>query len=140
VAVTIDVGDTIIHPPDKKSVGQRLALAARSLVYGEKIEGSSPFYSSMEVQGDAIRIHFSHAEGGLKTSDGKSVIGFEIAGANQKFIVADAVINGSDVVVSSPQILQPVAVRYAWADNPATNLTSSEGLPVGSFRTDHNPH
>jgi sialate O-acetylesterase len=142
MAVSIDLGEAAnIHYANKKPVGLRLAQAARALVYGEKVEPSSPLYDSMTNDGgDAIRIKFSHAASGLKTSDGGVVLGFTIAGADRVFHTADATIDGCSVVVRSSQVSQPLAVRYAWADNPAANLITAEGLPVGTFRTDQFEH
>jgi sialate O-acetylesterase len=142
MAVSLDLGDAAnIHYVNKKPVGLRLAEAARALVYGEKIEGSSPLYDSMANEGsDAIRIKFSHAPSGLKTSDGGAVQGFTIAGNDHVFYAADATVDGSSVVVRCNQVSQPAAVRYAWADNPAANLVGGDDLPVGTFRTDDFEH
>jgi sialate O-acetylesterase len=142
MAVSLDLGDAAnIHYVNKKPVGLRLAEAARALVYGEKIEGSSPLYDSMSVEnGDSIRIKFSHAPSGLKTSDGGPVQGFTVAGDDHVFLAAEATVDGSTVLVHSNQVSKPVAVRYAWADNPAANLISDDGLPVGTFRTDDLEH
>jgi sialate O-acetylesterase len=142
MAVTLDLGDAVnIHYVNKKPVGLRLAEAARMLVYGEKIEGSSPLYASMTPEGsDAIRIKFAHVPSGLKTSDGGPVEGFTIAGDDHVFHPADATIDGATLVVRSSQVARPVAVRYAWADNPAANLVGGDGLPAGPFRTDAWPH
>jgi sialate O-acetylesterase len=143
MAVSLDLGEAAnIHYVNKKPVGLRLAAAALAMVYGEKIEGSSPLYDSMDSEGgDAIRIKFSHASSGLKTSDGGVLLqGFTVAGNDQIFYAADAILDGSSVMVRSAQVPRPVAVRYAWADNPAANLVSAEGLPVGTFRTDQFEH
>ncbi len=142
MAVTIDLGEALnIHYANKKPAGLRLAQAARALVYGEKIEGSSPLYSSMARQGtDTIRLSFSHVPFGLKTSDGGAIQGFTIAGDDHVFHKADATVVGSTVVVGSNQVPQPTAVRYAWADNPAANLVGGDGLPVSPFRTDSLEH
>ncbi len=138
MAVSLDLGEADnIHYANKKPVGLRLAQAARALVYGEPIEGSSPLYDSMSQEGDdALRLNFSHASSGLKTSDGGPVTGFTIAGADQVFYPADVTLDGASVVVRNSQVPKPVAVRYAWADNPAANLVGGDGLPVGTFRTD----
>jgi len=137
MAVTIDIGDaTDIHPKNKKEVGRRLALAARAQTYGEKIAYSGPMYQSYKMEGNQIRIAFKHTDGGLKTNDGQPLKGFAIAGLDHKFHWADAKIEGNDIVVSSKEIVFPVAVRYAWANNPSCNLYNGAGLPASPFRTD----
>lgn len=137
MAVTIDIGEANdIHPKNKQEVGRRLALAARAQSYGEKIPYSGPMYTNYRIEGNKIRIFFDHTDKGLKTADGKQVKGFTIAGVNHTFHWADAVIEGNSVVVSSPAVDLPVAVRYAWADNPVCNLYNGIGLPASPFRTD----
>lgn len=137
MAVTIDIGDAKdIHPKNKQEVGRRLALIAMADVYGEKIEYSGPLYDSYRIEGDTIRIRFTHVESGLKTSDGGELKGFAIAGPDHKFYWAEARIDGQDVLVYSPQVKMPVAVRYAWANNPVCNLYNGAGLPASPFRTD----
>jgi len=134
--VTIDIGDPADpHPRNKQEVGRRLALAARALAYRESIPYSGPLYDSMTVEGRAIRLRFKHAEGGLITR-GERPIGFAIAGEDRSFVWADAKIEGDTVVVSSPQVKKPVAVRYGWADSPRVNLHNQAGLPASPFRTD----
>ncbi|HWC88529.1 MAG TPA: sialate O-acetylesterase, partial [Pirellulales bacterium] len=136
MAVAIDVGEADnIHPIDKQSVGRRLALAALHQTYGRDIPYSGPRYESMQVDGDRIRIRFRHAEG--LTAKGGSPKRFAIAGEDRKFVWADARIDGDSVVVSSPQVSHPVAVRYAWANNPeGANLYNAAGLPASPLRTD----
>lgn len=137
LAVCIDVGDADdLHPKNKPEVGRRLSLLARAQTYGEDIPCSGPLYDSYRVEGDAVRIGFLHTDNGLKTSDGGPVEGFYIAGADHKFHAAKAVIDGNTVVVSSDEVRFPVAVRYAWANNPVCNLYNGAGLPAGPFRTD----
>ncbi|MDR2622450.1 MAG: sialate O-acetylesterase [Dysgonamonadaceae bacterium] len=137
MAVIIDIGDAKdIHPKNKQDVGIRLALNARALTYKKKTPYSGPVYKSYKIQGDEIRIHFSHADG-LKTSDGSEVKGFAIAGSDHVFHWANAVIEGNKVIVGSPEVKFPVAVRYAWADNPVCNLYNGAGLPASPFRTDN---
>lgn len=137
MAVTIDIGDANdIHPGNKQEVGNRLALNARHLVYSENIAYSGPIYKSMKIEGNRIRLFFDHAQDGLMSKGGDKLHGFAIAGADRKFVWADAVIDGQTVMVSSPQITQPVAVRYAWAINPVCNLYNRAGLPASPFRTD----
>jgi sialate O-acetylesterase len=139
MAVTLGlVPDTNIHYKNKKEAGRRLAAAALAGVYGEKIEGSGPIYESMTVEGNKVRIKFTHIGAGLVAEDGGPVKMFIIAGADKKFVLADAAIDGDTVVVSSNQVPVPVAVRYAWFDNPTGfNLFNKDGLPASPFRTDH---
>jgi sialate O-acetylesterase len=136
-ALAIDIGNAKdIHPKNKQEVGRRLALAARSVAYGESLVYAGPTYQSMTVEGDAIRLHFSHLGGGLEARGG-DLKQFAIAGADRKFFWAKAVIDGDSVVVRADGVAAPVAVRYAWAGNPAgCNLYSKEGLPANPFRTD----
>jgi len=141
LAATIDIGDAIdIHPRNKQDVGKRLALAARALAYGEKIEYSGPVYDSVAVEGSSVRLRFKHVGGGLVAKGGGPLKQFAIAGSDKKFVWADAKIDGDTVVVASDKVPQPVAVRYAWADNPeGCNLYNREGLPAVPFRTDDWP-
>ncbi len=142
LAFTIDIGDANdIHPRNKQECGRRLALTARNLVYGEKdVAYSGPEFSKMEIVGpkkDRIRLHFKHVHGGLRLKKGDDKLtGFVIAGADRKFVWADAVIDGDTIVVSSPQIAEPQHARYGWAWNPLVNLYNTEGLPAITFRTD----
>jgi sialate O-acetylesterase len=140
LAVTIDIGDAKdIHPKDKQDVGERLALNALAKVYGRKVEYSGPVYRRMKVEGGALRLSFDHASGGLVAKGGGRLTGFAVAGEDGRFVWADAVIQGTDVLVSSPEVKRPVAARYAWADNPACNLYNRAGLPASPFRTDDFP-
>lgn len=137
MAVIIDKGDANdIHPKDKQAVGHRLALIARANTYGEKIPYSGPMYRSYQVDGNKITLSFDHTDGGLKSGDGKELQGFAIAGRDHKFHWAKAEIQGDKIVVSSPEVPYPVAVRYAWANNPVCNLYNGAGLPASPFRTD----
>lgn len=137
MACIIDIGEAgDIHPRNKQDVGHRLALLARQKVYGEKVEASGPAYRDCRIEKNTIRIFFDHTAKGLAISDGQQLKGFAIAGPDHRFHWADAVIDGNTVVVSSPEVRHPVAVRYAWADNPECNLTNSTGLPAVPFRTD----
>jgi len=139
-AVLIDVGEALdIHPRDKQAVGYRLALAARAVAYGEDIVGSGPTYRGHTLRGDRIEIAFDHVGEGLVARDpaGVSLRGFAIAGADRQFVWANASIEGDRVIVWSPEVTAPVAVRYGWADNPAgANLYNRSGLPAAPFRTD----
>jgi sialate O-acetylesterase len=136
MAVTTDVGDAKdIHPTKKEPVGQRLALAARALAYGDKIEYSGPLYDSMTAKDGKIIIHFKHVGKGLVAQDG-ALKGFTIAGADKQFVPAKAEIKGDVVVVSADGVSDPKAVRYGWANVPDVNLFNKEGLPASPFRTD----
>lgn len=136
-AVTIDIGDANdIHPKNKQEVGRRLALNALAKDYGKKIEFSGPVFRSSKSDNNRIRLSFDHAAG--LHARGEKLQRFEIAGADKKFVWADASIDGDEVIVSSPEISRPVAVRYAWADNPeGCNLYNGAGLPASPFRTDN---
>ena len=139
MAVTIDAGEwNDIHPTNKKTVGYRLALAAQKLAYGESdIVASGPLYRSAKIEGDKIVISFSDTGSGLIANDGDELHQIAIAGADKKFVWAKAVIDGNTVIVSNPDVTQPMYVRYAWADNPdGANLYNKEGLPASPFRTD----
>ena len=139
LAVTIDVGDPKdVHPHRKAEVGQRLALWALGAAYKQPIVYSGPLYQSMAVEGSKIRVRFSHTGSGLEAIGG-ALRGFAVAGADRKFHWASAVIDGDSVLVSSPEVAAPVAVRYAWADSPECNLFNVEGLPASPFRTDDWP-
>ena len=136
MAVTIDIGDeNDLHPRNKLDVGRRLAAWALAGTYGQKIIPSGPLFDRYTIEGDKVRIHFKYATG-LKTIDGGPVKGFAIAGEDRRFVWADARIDGDRVIVSSPTISKPVAVRYAWADNPTVNLYNAAGFPASPFRTD----
>ncbi len=138
MAVTIDIGEwNDIHPLDKKDVGDRLALAAQKVAYGDDhVVYSGPLYQSMKTDGNKIVLTFSNIGGGL-IAKGTGLKCFAIAGPDKKFVWADAKIEGDNVVVSSGKVLNPVAVRYAWSDNPdGANLYNKEGLPASPFRTD----
>jgi len=137
LAVTYDVGEwNDIHPLDKKTVARRLFLGARKIVYGEKVTASGPVYKDMKIDGNKIILTFTETGRGLM-AEGGSLKHFAIAGADRKFVWADAVIKGNTVVVSSSRIDAPVAVRYAWSDNPEdANLCNKDGLLASPFRTD----
>jgi sialate O-acetylesterase len=137
MAVAIDIGDAKdIHPKNKQDVGKRLALWALAKTYGKDVEYSGPIYQFMEVQGNKAILHFERVGGGLVTGGNEPLKGFAIAGADKKFVWADAKIEGNTIVVSSDKVAEPVAVRYAWADNPVCNLYNKAGLPATPFRTD----
>jgi sialate O-acetylesterase len=136
MAVTMDCGDADdIHPTRKQPVGARLALAARALAYGEHLEYSGPVIESVQVKGGQATVHFTHVGGGLVAKDG-ALKGFTMAGPDNVFHVARAVIRGKDVVVTSPAVPRPASVRYGWAQVPDGNLFNMAGLPASPFRTD----
>jgi sialate O-acetylesterase len=136
MAVVLDASEAKnVHPHNKEPLGDRLTKIALANVYGRKIEFSGPVYASMKVEGNALRVKFTHAEG-MTAKDG-TLHWFQISGIDQKFVDADAKIEGDSVVVSSPQVPVPVAVRYAWDNYPNTaNLFNSAGLQAAPFRTD----
>lgn len=137
-AVTIDIGETNdIHPRNKQDVGKRLAAIALHDSYGKNVVYSGPGYKKHKVSGDQVTIYFDHVHGGLAAHGSEDVVGFEIAGADQHFYSAEARIEGETIVVSSPSVTNPKAVRYAWADDPGTsNLFNVDGFPAVPFRTD----
>jgi sialate O-acetylesterase len=138
MAVIVDIGEwNDIHPLNKKDVGERLALAARKLAYGDKkVVYSGPIYKSVKIKGSKAIIKFTNTGGGLVAKGGE-LKHFAIAGPDKKFVWARAKIKGDKVVVWSDKVTRPVAVRYAWADNPeGANLYNKEGLPASPFRTD----
>ena len=139
LAVITDIGDKDdIHPTKKEPVGGRLALAARRIAYGEKIVHSGPAFRNLKVEGDSAILSFDYVGRGLQARDGE-LQGFAIAGDDQKFVWAKAEIRGDTVVVRSPQVSRPVAVRYGWSDCPVVNLWNKDGLPASPFRTDDFP-
>jgi len=138
IATAIDVGDAAdIHPRNKQEVGRRLALQAEKMAYGMKdVVASGPTYTSHKAEGDAIRLTFTDVGKGLVAKDGAALSGFQIAGADHKWVWGDATIDGQTVVVKSTSISTPVAVRYGWANNPPSTLYNQAGLPALPFRTD----
>jgi sialate O-acetylesterase len=145
MAVITDAGDLYdIHPRDKFTVGTRLALCARGMVYGEKIVHSGPVYREMKIEGDQAVLSFDHIGGGLMGRY-QTLNGFEICGDDREFYPAKAVIQGETIVVSSPKVSKPVAVRFGWKNYPIVNLYNRNldgktlGLPATPFRTDDFP-
>jgi sialate O-acetylesterase len=133
MVVTADIGDPgNVHPADKQTVGARLALAARALAYGEKVEYSGPLFRQAAADGHDMRIWFDHAGGGL-AARGDALQGFEVAGADGRFVAADARIDGQTVVAASARVAEPRYVRYGWANAPVVNLYNAEGLPASPF-------
>lgn len=140
MAVIIDIGEAKdIHPRNKQDVGKRLALNALATDYGKKVPYSGPLYEKMEVKGAQAVLSFKHVDGGLVAKGEGGLKGFAIAGEDKQFVWADAKIEGNKVVVSSEKVEKPVAVRYAWANNPVCNLYNGAGLPASPFRTDDWP-
>lgn len=138
MAVLIDAGEwNDIHPLNKKAVGERLALAARKLAYGEKnIVYSGPLFKSMKIKGNKAILRFDHVGGGL-VHKGDELRGFAVAGSDGKFVWAKARIKDNKAVVWSEEVSEPVKVRYAWADNPdKANLYNEEGLPASPFQAE----
>jgi sialate O-acetylesterase len=136
MAVTIDIGDpTNVHPKNKEPLGERLTTIALARTYGRKVEYSGPVYEGMTVENGAVRVKFSHAAGLM--AKGGALKWFQVAGADERFVDAEAKVEGETVVVSSPEVVRPVAVRYAWGDYPdGANLYNGAGLPAAPFRTD----
>ena len=124
-----------IHPPRKAQVGERLARAAKSLAYGSKDEYSGPLFRAVKMDGSTLLVEFDHAGGGLTVQDGGELKGFTIAGEDGVFVPAMAKIVGSTVALTSTQVVNPVAVRYGWANIPEVNLANSAGLPASPFRS-----
>lgn len=137
LAVAIDIGEEVdIHPRNKADVGARLAQWALARVYGKAVVPSGPLYAGMTIEGCRIRLRFEHVGGGL-VARGGDLKTFVIAGEDRKFKPGIARIDGATVVVESPDVPEPIAVRYAWANNPeGCNLYNAEGLPASPFRTD----
>jgi len=136
MAITIDIGQPEnIHPVNKQEVGRRLAMWALAKVYGKPGASSGPIPAGHEIRGQEVCVRFQHADGGL-VAKGGALRGFVIAGADRQWVQAQARIEGNSVIVSSPQVKQPVAVRYAWSDNPDCNLYNGAGLPASPFRSD----
>lgn len=140
MAVITDAGDPKdIHPKDKMVVGERLALAARAIAYGEKLVYSGPEFLAANFEGGKAILAFKHIGGGLQAKGGP-LTGFTLAGADGKFHKAEAKIVEGTVVVTCPDVPQPTAVRYGWANYPVCNLYNAEGLPATPFRSDVPSH
>ncbi|HTJ30957.1 MAG TPA: sialate O-acetylesterase [Acidobacteriaceae bacterium] len=135
MAVTIDIGNPDdVHPKDKRTVGHRLALAARNITYGEpQLEASGPTFRQVTTEANNLRLWFDHADG-LQAKDG-ALTGFEIAGPDGVFVPADAHIDGKTILLSSPAVATPTTARYGWANNPECHLYNSAGLPASPFTT-----
>jgi len=134
MAVSIDIGDPDdIHPKDKQDVGRRLSLAARALAYGEAIEYSGPLFRAATTDGSSLRLRFDHVKSGLTTMNG-ALRGFAVAAADEKYVPAQAQIEGDSVLVSAASIKNPIYVRYCWAANPDCNLYNGASLPASPFQ------
>ncbi len=136
MALAIDIGTSNdIHPKNKQDVGRRLALWALRDVHGQKVEVSGPQYNVTMIRRSLISVQFSNATG-MRSRDGGPIIGFQIAGADKKFVDATATVNGTMIALTAPGIDEPRFVRYAWASDPKNNLVNAAGLPAVPFRTD----
>jgi sialate O-acetylesterase len=137
MAVTLDIGNpTNVHPSDKQTVAARLALAARTVAYGESVVSTGPLYreatSELGSNGTfSLRVWFDDAQG--LTAKGKPLTAFELAGADRRFIPATARIDGDTVLVNSPQVPHPMFVRFGWAGVVESNLYNASGLPASTF-------
>lgn len=139
MVVAIDNADPLdmknVHPKNKQEIGKRMVLAALAIAYGEKLTYSGPVYDKMEIIGNTIQLQFKSTDKGL-ICKGDQLKGFAIAGEDKKFVWADAKIVGNTILVSSPDIIKPVAVRYGWGSNPPISLYNKADLPASPFRTD----
>ncbi len=138
MAGTVDIGNVEdIHPRNKRDVGHRLALWALAKTYNQQgLVYSGPLFKSAAVEEGAMRVHFDHVGGGLASRDGQPLTWFQLAGEDQQFHSAEAAIDGQTLVVRSPQVAKPVAVRFGWHQEAAPNLMNKEGLPASPFRSD----
>ncbi len=138
MAVSIDVGEkNDIHPTYKEPVGVRLADAALATVYGQKIEYSGPVYKNIIIKDNTVSVDFTHIGKGLTTHNNEQLQGFTICGSDKKFVPAQAVIEGSQVMVRAESVSKPVAVRYGWSNWTDANLYNADGFPATPFRTDN---
>ncbi|MFT5106008.1 MAG: sialate O-acetylesterase [Pseudoalteromonas tetraodonis] len=139
MAVVTDITGSVtnIHPPNKRDVGQRLALWALAKDYGrDDLVYSGPIFKSLALGAGKATLSFDHVGGGLVSDDDNELSQFTIAGSDMKFVPAKAIINGDTIEVSSPDVPQPTAVRYAWHETAVGNLANKDGLPASPFRTD----
>jgi sialate O-acetylesterase len=138
MACTIDLGGKM-HYPGKQDVGRRLAHLAEARVYHMPVIATGPAYDAMKIEGSRVRLTFTNVDGGLVTRGGATLQGFAIAGDDRKFVWAESRIDGDTIVVWSPKVPHPAAVRYDWLNDPHGNLYNAEGLPTAPFRTDDWP-
>ena len=139
MAVIIDIGDSKnIHPTNKQDVGLRLALGARALTYKQPIEYAGPMFQTATPEDGAMRVYLTHSDG-MQARGGGAIAGFEIAGADGNYAAGEVKVDGNTLLVTSAQVANPVAVRYAWADDPVCNLVNQAALPASPFRSDQ-PH
>ncbi len=137
--MTIDIGEaTNVHPQNKQDVGHRLVLIALAKIYGRTNEYSGPVFQQATIRGRKVTVTFAHTSGGIIAKGGR-LLGFEIAGDDLKFFPAEASIVGDTVELRHTAILKPMAVRYAWADNPECTLYNAAGLPAAPFRSVMSP-
>ena len=137
MAVTLDIGDAhAIHPPNKQEVGRRLALWALARHYGKSVTYTGPLYRSVRIRGGSMELSFDHTEGGLVVTQSRTGSGFSIAGEDHVFVPAGVVVSGNRLIVSSPCVARPQAVRYAFSNEAGGTLFNGAGLPSPSFRTD----
>ncbi|HZI33465.1 MAG TPA: sialate O-acetylesterase, partial [Candidatus Binatia bacterium] len=138
MVVTTDLVDNLddIHPRDKQDVGHRLALLARAKTYGENVICCGPVFARAKFEDGKAILKFDNADGGLRSRDGQPLTWFTIAGVDGKFVPAEAKIVGKTVEVSSPEVKEPKAVRFAWDETAQPNFCNAAGLPVEPFRTD----
>jgi len=140
LAVSIDAGEADdVHPKNKTEIGERLAAWALGVTYGQDSVHSGPLFESATFQGDTAIVRFKHTGGGLEARNGDQLEGFALAGSDRTFHWATARIAGVTVEVRSDRVSNPIALRYAWADNPRCNLYNKEGFPAAPFRTDQWP-
>jgi sialate O-acetylesterase len=136
MALAIDIGEPKdIHPKNKQDVGLRLALAARAIAYGQTVEYAGPMFRTANPEGPGMRVYMAHADG-MTGKNGPEIKGFEVAGADGKFVPASARVEGDTVLVASAGVDAPVSVRYGWADDPGCNLVNQAGLPAVPFRSE----
>lgn len=137
LAVTLDNGDPDqLHPKNKRAVGERLARVALRQIYQRQVIASGPVFDALKIAGNTARISFRELGGGLVSKSGDALKGFTLAGADHRFVPAEARIAGGEVIVSAAGVSEPAAVRYAWVNAPEPSLFNKAGLPAAPFRTD----
>jgi len=138
MAVAIDIGEAgNIHPKNKQDIGDRLAQAGLRIAYNRDLVAMGPLMRSITFENDRVRVQFDHVGGGLIVrGQGRELRGFVVAGPDRRFHRAEARIEGRGIVARSKEVPDPIAIRYAWADNPDCNLFNKEGIPASPFRSD----